>query len=99
IDYKDFLRLNESSIKAGRRQNLAANQIPADTGKPFIVNFNFDHECNGIPDKRLSVIVKPGAHGIWLDISPEEFDSLPELEMSEMEWEAAVCVGIPPWTP
>ncbi len=72
--------------------------MPADSGKRFIVNFHFDHDWNGGKDVRMSVILKPALLTAWLDVSSEEYDAIPEVEMNELEWEAAVCVGTPPWT-
>ena len=33
---------------------------------------------------------------VWLDMSPHEFAGIPELELSEDEWETAMCAGTPP---
>lgn len=90
-------RLNRSSIAAGRKQNLADEAMPPDRSRRYIVNFRFDHVWSGGKDIRLSVITAPGAKTAWLDVSPEEFAAIPEVEMSELDWEAAVCVGIPRW--
>lgn len=98
MDHGTLVALNRSSIGAGRKQNLKPGQIPAEAGKRFVVNFRFDHEWKGGRDVRLCVILKPGATTAWLDVSPEEYEALPEVQMSELEWEAAVCVGTPPWT-
>jgi hypothetical protein len=98
LDYKTLVMLNESSIRADRKQNLRAEQMPIDTHGQYIVNFRFDHAWKGRDDVRLSIILKPGAQTAWLDISPEEFATISEFEMSELDWEAAVCVGTPRWT-
>lgn len=63
----------------------------------YIVNFHFDHEWRDGKDVRLSVILKPGTLTAWLDVSQEEYDAIPEVELSELDWEAAVCVGVPRW--
>ena len=97
MDSKILMKLNESSVKQGRKQNLKSEQIPAERNS-YIVNFHFDHELDGKKDVRLSVIMEPGVRTAWLDVSYEEFDSIPEVQMAELEWEAAVCVGVPPWT-
>ncbi len=97
LDYQLLLKLNENSVKAGRSQHITAEQLPLDRQKPFIINFNFDHEWNGKRDIRCSVILEPGIRTVWLDVSPEEFDSIKTVEMPELDWEAAVCVGIPAW--
>ena len=98
LDYETLVMLNESSIREDRKQNLRAEQMPIDTYGQYIVNFHFDHVWKGRCDVRLSIILKPGARTAWLDISAEEFAAIPEFEMSELDWEAAVCVGTPRWT-
>jgi hypothetical protein len=63
-----------------------------------VINFHLDHMWKGEKDVRLSVILRPGVLTAWLDVSLEEYAAIPEVQMSEVEWEAAVCVGMPPWT-
>ncbi len=96
LDRAGLLRLNENSLRAQRKQNLKTEQIPDDSRRRFIVNFHFDHEWKDIRDVRLSVILKPGVTA-WLDVSAEEYAAIPEFELSELDWEAAVCVGTPRW--
>ena len=98
LDYQGLMMLNESSIRCGRKQNLQPEQMPSNSHKRYTVNFHFDHEWVGQQDIRMSVILKPGVQTAWLDVSPEEYAAIPEVEMSELEWEAAVCVGTPRWT-
>ena len=98
LDYQNLVRLNESSIRAGRKQNLQPEQMPLDKNRQYIINFHFDHEWQGEKDIRLSVIMEPGVRTAWLDVSPDEYDAIWEVQMPELDWEAAVCVGIPPWT-
>jgi hypothetical protein len=98
LDYQTLLMLNKSSIRANRKQNLTPEQLPSRRRRQYIVNFHFDHKWGDLRDVRMSVILKPGALTAWLDVSPEEYDAISEVEMSELEWEAAVCVGIPRWT-
>ena len=98
LDYERLVKLNESSIGAGRKQNLQPEQIPSDSNKQYIVNFRFEHQWGDTQDIRMSVILEPGVTTAWLDVSPEEYGAIPEVEMSEFEWEVAVCVGTPRWT-
>ncbi len=98
LDYPMLVKLNESSIRAGRKQNLKPEQMYLDKNRQYIINFHFDHELQGKKDIRLSVIMEPGVRTAWLDISPEEYEAILEVQMLELDWEAAVCVGIPPWT-
>ena len=97
LDYERLVMLNESSIRAQRKQNIQPEQIPVDDNRQYIVNFRLDHEWKGGQDIRLSVVLKPGALTAWLDVSAEEYDAIPEVELSELEWEEAICVGIPRW--
>lgn len=97
LDHHSLLMLNESSIRAGRKQNLRSEQLASDRPQQYIVNFHFDHKWGDLRDVRMSVILKPGILTTWLDVSPEEYAAVPEVEMSELEWEAAVCVGTPRW--
>ena len=98
LDHQRLVLLNESSIRAGRKQNLRPEQIPPDPLRQYMVNFHFDHEWQGQRDVRLSVVLKPGAETAWLDVSAEEYSAIPQIQVSELDWEAAVCVGVPPWT-
>ena len=98
LDYQRLMTLNESSIRAGRKQNLQPEQMPSNPHRQYPVNFHMEHEWAGQRDIRMSVILKPGVQTVWLDVSPQEYATIPEVEMSELEWEAAVCVGTPRWT-
>lgn len=98
LDYRMLVTLNQSSTHAGRKQNIKPEQMPVDSSRRYIVNFHFDHEFAGGKDVRMSVILKPAVLTAWLDVSEEEYNSIPEVPMNELEWEAAVCVGTPPWT-
>ncbi len=98
LDHQRLVMLNESSIQDSRKQNLHPEQLSSNRRRQYIVNFHFDHEWGELRDVRMSVILKPGVLTAWLDVSPEEYDAIPEVEMSELEWEAAVCVGTPRWT-
>ncbi len=97
LDHRRLLDLNESSLRAGRKRNLPSEQLPDDRNGHYIVNFHFEHKWGALQDVRMSVILKPGVLTAWLDVSAEEYDAIPEVEMSELEWEAAVCVGTPRW--
>ena len=92
-------RLNQSSLSSGRSQNLRPEHLSEPARSKYLVNFHFDHAWRGAPDVRLSIIIVPGELTAWLDVSPGEFAALPEVELSELDWEAAVCVGVPRWLP
>ncbi|MDO8473046.1 MAG: hypothetical protein Q7T05_04430 [Dehalococcoidia bacterium] len=97
LDRLTLLTLNESSIRAGHKQNLGPEHIPAERER-FVVNFHFAHDWSGGRDVRMCVVLDLGVRTAWLDVSQAEYDAIPETEMSEFEWEANVCVGTPPWT-
>ncbi|MDP6560981.1 MAG: hypothetical protein QF619_12835 [Candidatus Binatia bacterium] len=99
LDYPMFVTLNETSIRAGRRQNLSPERMPSESHGPYLVNFHLAHEWDSRQDIRMSVVLTPKGRTAWLDVSPEEFASIPEVELSELEWEAAICPGIPPEAP
>ena len=48
LDHERLVRLNESSIRADRKQNLRLEQIPNDPNGQCIVNFHFDHKYSTI---------------------------------------------------
>ncbi len=97
LDHELLMALNASSVHAGRKQNLRSEHIPVPARRQYLVNFRFDHQFNGQKDVRMSVILKPGVLTAWLDVSIEEYNSIPEAELTELEWEAVVCVGTPRW--
>ncbi|MBI2876037.1 MAG: hypothetical protein HYY20_04075 [Candidatus Tectomicrobia bacterium] len=99
LDYAMLVRLNESSIRAGRRQNLSPERMPDKIHEPYRVNFHMAHKWDGQQDIRMSVILTPRGKTVWLDVSPEEFAAIPEFELSEVEWEVAMCPGTPPEAP
>lgn len=99
LDFNKLIELNESSIHAARKQHLGPGQIPNNSNAQYLINFHFDHAWDEQQDVRLSIILKPGTLTAWLDVSCEEYTSIPEVELSELDWEAAVCVGVPRWVP
>lgn len=95
LDHQGLLKLNESSLREGRKQNILPEHLK-DTGRrQYIVNYHTDHKWGDLTDIRLSVVLRPGALSAWLDVSPEEYAEIPDVELTELEWEAAVCVGMP----
>ena len=99
MDYPTLVALNERSIRAGRRQNLSPRRMPSQLHEPYMVNHHVVHEWEGRQDIRMSVVLTSGGQTAWLDVSPEEFDAIPEVELSELDWEAAICPGTPPAMP
>lgn len=99
LDYRTLARLNASSIQAGRRQHVPPERMPSERTGPFPVNFHALHEWDGRRDIRMSVVLTAGGQTSWLDVSPEEFAAIPEVEVSDVEFEAADCPGTPPPAP
>lgn len=97
LEYKTLVKLNQNSLHAGRKQNMNPEQLSNDTGKKYLVNFHFEHKWQDEQDVRMSVILEPGIKTAWLDVSQEEYQAIPQVELTELEWEAAVCVGTPRW--
>ena len=95
LDYQMLIELNESSIRAGRKQNLSPRRVPSPLHAPYAVNHHLLHEWEGGQDMRMSVVLTSGGMVAWLDVSQEEFETIPEVEMTELEWEAALCPGTP----
>ena len=97
LDHEALLTLNESSLKAGRGQNLKPQQIPAKPQPRYWVNDHLPRERDGLEEVRACVVLDISAgKTVWLDMSPHEFAAIPELELSEDEWETAMCAGTPP---
>lgn len=99
LDYQKLVELNLSSIRAGRSQNLPPERIASDPRERYPVNLHLVHERAGQRDVRLSVLLNNRGQTAWLDVSPQEFAGLPDVEVSEEEWEAVTCTGNPPAAP
>jgi hypothetical protein len=99
LDYKTLARLNESSIKAGRRQHVLPERMPSPKSGPFLINHHEPHVWDGRRDIRMSVVLTATGQTSWLDVSPEEFTAIPAYEVTDVEFEAADCPGTPPPAP
>lgn len=90
------MMLNESSLRAGRLRHLRPEQVPHKPQERYPVNIHLDYERAGQAEIRMCVVLNAarGQTG-WLDVSSEEFAAIPEVEVSELEWEAVQCVGTP----
>lgn len=97
LDHETLLALNESSIRAGRSQNLRPHHLPATPRDRYWINTHLLREGGGRGEVRICVVLRIfGGETAWLDISPEEFAAIPEIEVPVVEWESALCVGNPP---
>ncbi len=100
FDHEALLTLNERSIKAGRSQNLRPEQLPAKPEERFWVTANTVREGDGQQEVRMCVVLNLfSGKTVWLDVSSEEFEAIPEIDVSEDEWETAMCAGTPPKVP
>ena len=100
FDHETLLRLNKSSIQAGRNQNLSPSMLPARPQDRYWVNSYMAREYNGQQEVRFCVVLNTFAgQSAWLDVSSEEFAAIPEIDISDAEWETAMCVGNPPSPP
>ncbi len=96
LDYEALVRLNESSVRAGRSQNLYSLPLPPLASGRYSVNFHAGHLRAGQPEVRMCVVLDAAGQTAWLDVSTEEFAAIPEAEGSELNWSAATCAGTPP---
>ncbi|MBI2886742.1 MAG: hypothetical protein HYY02_06000 [Chloroflexi bacterium] len=98
LDRAALLRLNQSSIRAGRRQSIAPETL-ALARERVSVNFHQPHQWAGGQDVRLSIVLDNAGHAAWLDVSPAEFATIREVLVSEVEWSGEMCAGAPPPAP
>jgi hypothetical protein len=97
LDHQTLVALNRSSIRAGRSQNLRAEQIPTRPHDHYWINAHTVRERDGQQVVRVCVVLDlRSGETAWLDVSPEEFARIPEIEVSEFVWEAVMCTGNPP---
>jgi len=99
LEYEGLKALNDSSIKAGRSQNLPAEQL-AEAQDRYWINEHRLRERDGQSEVRICVVLGLfTSQTAWLDVSPDEFAAIPEIDVSEEEWETAMCAGAPPSPP
>ncbi len=100
FDYETLLTLNGSSIQAGRSQNLRPEKLPTTPQDRYWVNSHMMRERDGQQEVRICVVLSLFAgQTAWLDVSIEEFAAIPEIDISDEEWETAMCAGTPPSAP
>lgn len=96
LDHKMLLAMNESSIRAGRSQNLRPERLPAEPQDRYWVNTHMIRERDGQQEVRICVVLSlVTCQTVWLDMSPEEFATIPESDVHLMDWETAMCAGTP----
>lgn len=79
---------------------MRSEKLPAMPQDRYWVTYSSAREREGQQEVRLCVVMDLfRGSTAWLDISPGEFAAIPEVDVSEEEWEAAMCAGTPPTTP
>ncbi len=100
FDHETLLNLNESSIEARRNQNLIPEKLPAKPQERYWINANMTRDRDGQQEVRICIVLNLfSGQTAWLDVSSEEFAAIPEIDISEEEWETAMCAGTPPSAP
>jgi hypothetical protein len=100
FDHKTLVNLNGSSIRAGRSQNLNPDQLSINAQGRHWVNAHGIRERDGQVGVRMCVVLSLNTgQTAWLDVSTEEFEAIPEVDVPYLEWTAAMCAGNPPPPP
>ncbi len=100
LDHQTLLRLNHSSIQAGRSQNLTSTKLPSQPQPRYWISYHNALERGGHREVRLCVVLDLfSGNTAWLDVSNDEYTSVPEIDVPDMEWETAMCAGTPPQAP
>ena len=97
LDHQTLLKLNHNSIQAKRRQNLPLAVLPAQPQNRYWITYHNVLERNGHQEVRLCVLLDLFVgNTAWLDVSSDEYAAIPETDVSDQEWETAMCAGTPP---
>ncbi|MBI2954881.1 MAG: hypothetical protein HYY30_11245 [Chloroflexi bacterium] len=100
LDHALLQTLNESSVRSGRSQNLRPDRLASKQQDRYYINEHKLRERDGQQEVRACIVLDLFAgQTAWLDISCEEFAAIPEVDISEDEWETAMCAGTPPQVP
>ncbi|MDO8673540.1 MAG: hypothetical protein Q7O66_19200 [Dehalococcoidia bacterium] len=100
LDHSLLLALNDSSMRCGRSQNLRIDRLPDEPRDRYWINDHLNRDTNGQQEVRVCVVLDLYyGQTVWLDISAEEYAAIPGIEVSEGEWEVALCAGTPPAAP
>ncbi len=96
LDHDMLLTLNESSIQAQRSQNLRSEQLPSRPQDHYwITTHSVQEQADGQEIRICVVLDMDASQTAWLDVSPQEFAAIQELDVSLAEWETAMCAGTP----
>lgn len=99
LNHEVLVQLNENSQRAGRHKNIRTEWLQGVPRERYHVTYYTVHEWAGQHDVRVCVVLNSQGRTAWMDVSPEEFRSIPQVEVSEEEWESAMCAGTPPFAP
>ncbi|MBI4338798.1 MAG: hypothetical protein HY680_02455 [Chloroflexi bacterium] len=99
LDYEALVRLNDSSIHAGRLRNLPRESLAAAPQRRYPINLWLPRRRGSQEEVRLSVVMDAAGQSVWLDVSPQEFDAIPQVDVLFDIWEGAMCAGNPPPAP
>ncbi len=100
LDQAMLLTLNDASIRAGRSQHLRSDQLASKGQSRYWINDYRIQERDGQQEVRICVVLNLYAgQTAWLDVSSDEFAAIPEIDVSDDEWETAMCAGTPPLPP
>lgn len=100
LDHAQLLTLNDSSIRCGRSENLRPDQLASKPQQRYWINEFAVRERDERQEVRVCVVLSLyDGQTAWLDVSRDEFAAIPEIEVSEDEWETAMCAGTPPPAP
>ena len=96
IEHDMLLMLNNSSIQAGRSQNLRPEQLPSRPQDSYWINAHSIRDQDEVQEIRICVVLDlDTSQTAWLDVSPKEFAAIQVVEISIAEWEIAMCAGTP----
>ncbi len=99
LDHQTLVQLNTASIRAGRLQNLPPEKLAQTVQPRYPINLVLPHTRIGQQEMRLSVVLDLAGQSAWLDVSPEEFSAIPEVDVIFDVYEGIMCAGNPPPAP
>ena len=101
LDHQNLVRLNLSSIAAGRSQHLDPEHMPArPPDDRYLITYHNVRDHDGRREIRVCIVFDLfTGQTAWLDVSRDEFAAMPEADVSIWDWETAMCAGTPPQAP
>ncbi|MBI4313006.1 MAG: hypothetical protein HY681_14690 [Chloroflexi bacterium] len=99
LDHPTLARLNAGSIRSGRLQHLPEGALAGPPQTRYPINLAIPRARDGRQEVRVSVVLDLAGQSAWLDITPEEFNAIPEIEVLFDVYEGIMCAGNPPPAP